>query len=996
MKNILTAIALLGIAIILPAQNRIYVHHAANGANNGQTWSDAFSDLQTALLAAQGGDEVWVSEGTYYPTNGTDRSVSFEPKSGVQLYGGFEGNETTLGQRDWAAHVTYLSGDIGIPGDSTDNSLNIVYLFQSDSNTVLDGFAVCFGLADNLPGANSSRDRAICGAGLYIEAGNWDAFPNIQNCRFMQNTANSFGGGVMVNGATAAGVAPRFVNCRFEENRSLGSGGGLARFGGSWAERGKEFEGCAFSQNRAAVHGGGLHYSDTQGSNTVEIYACSFEGNRAANRGGGAYFLAGKAGKSGLYIQNCGFEANIALEGAAIDIFTNGNDFDGEAVIDSCVFLKNISPSGGNAPSIIYSDQFGTPQTLVKLSNSKLEANRSHRDIVFFGWLDAMTITEGTLFYRDTAIEILGNSAISSSQLVRSRFSSNRADRLVDIDYSDATVVPSFHGINCVFDENKRLINFITGFGFSYHIDSVFFTNFNFLENEVYNFVTGPFGSNLDVVLKNMIMKKSVFSSYDRFYFSSSVLGYPDCQSLPSNVTCGPNNLFNLDPQFRDTANHDYSLLPCSPLINAGSNAAAMGILTDIAGNPRIQGGTVDIGAYESPAFALAAEPQVQPACVGSSNGSIAITPVFGCEPYTYDWLPDAGNGPQLNGLLPGNYLLTITDGSGRQILDTVQVASAPLPVLNPVVTDVQCGTTLGGSIAANVSNGTAPFHYQWQPLAADTSLITRLSPGAYSLTVSDANGCQDSASANISLLGLLSLMVDGQGISCFGETDGWLSATPLTGASPFSWDWQGWAGTDSVAQPLGPGMYAVTVSDVFGCTATYTFPPMNQPDSLYATVGTQDQTNLSMPNGAAVVTTISGGMAPYGFDWSTGSTQQAIAGLTAGDYTVTVTDKNGCEVVVEVVVDLMVSSTEEEAGSVLLMYPNPAVDWVKIVFPASKDGCSVELADNLGRVLKSTILPSSSDHCQLDLRELPSGSYVVTVRFGANRGVFVGKVLKQ
>jgi len=99
---------------------------------------------------------------------------------------------------------------------------------------------------------------------------------------------------------------------------------------------------------------------------------------------------------------------------------------------------------------------------------------------------------------------------------------------------------------------------------------------------------------------------------------------------------------------------------------------------------------------------------------------------------------------------------------------------------------------------------------------------------------------------------------------------------------------------------------------------------------------------------------------------------------------------------VVEVVVDLMVSSTEEEAGSVLLMYPNPAVDWVKIVFPASKDGCSVELADNLGRVLKSTILPSSSDHCQLDLRELPSGSYVVTVRFGANRGVFVGKVLKQ
>jgi len=993
MKNILTAIALLGIAIILPAQNRIYVHHAASGANNGQTWADAFSDLQTALLAAQGGDEVWVSEGTYYPTSGTDRSVSFEPKSGVQLYGGFVGNETTLGQRDWAAHVTYLSGDIGIPNDSTDNSLNIVYLFQSDSNTVLDGFTVCFGLADNLSGANSSRDRAICGGGLYIEAGNWDALPNIQNCLFMQNTANSFGGGVMINGASAAGVAPSFVKCRFEENRSLGSGGGLARFGGSWTERGNEFESCAFSQNRAVVHGGGLYYSDTQGPNTVTLYGCTFEGNRAANRGGGAYFLTGKAGKSGLYIQNCGFEANIALEGAAIDIFTNGNDFDGEAVIDSCVFLRNISPSGGNAPSIIYSDQFGTPQTLVKLSNSKLEANKSHRDIVFFGWLDAMTITEGILFYRDTAIAILVNSAISSSRLVRTRFSSNRADRLVDIDYSDATIVPSFYGINSVFDENKRIINFITGFSFSYHIDSIFLTNCNFLENEVYNFVTGPFGSNLNVILKNMIMRKSVFSTYNEYYFSSSVLGYPDCQSLPPNVTCGPNNLFNFDPQFRDTANHDYSLLPCSPLINAGSNAAAMGILTDIAGNPRIQGGTVDIGAFESPAFALAASPEIQPACVGSSNGSIAITPVFGCEPYTYDWLPDAGNGPQLNGLLPGNYLLTITDGSGRQILDTVQVASAPLPVLNPVVTDVQCGTTLGGSIAANVSNGSAPFHYQWQPIAADTSLLTHLSPGAYSLTVSDANGCQDSVSASISLLGLLTLMVDGQGISCFGETDGWLSATPLTGASPFFWDWQGWAGTDSVAQPLGPGMYAVTVSDVFGCTATYTFPPMNQPDSLSATVGTQDQTNLSMPNGAAVVTTISGGMAPYGFDWSTGSTTQAIAGLTAGDYIVTVTDKNGCEVVVEVVVDLMVSSTEEEAGQVLLMYPNPAVDWVKVVVPDSLNNYLLELSDASGKVLHSQ--GCGNGDCVLDLRGLPSGAYVLMVKIKGQL-VFTSQVVKK
>ncbi|MFN0213212.1 MAG: choice-of-anchor Q domain-containing protein, partial [Saprospiraceae bacterium] len=481
----------------------------------------------------------------------------------------------------------------------------------------------------------------------------------------------------------------------------------------------------------------------------------------------------------------------------------------------------------------------------------------------------------------------------------------------------------------------------------------------------------------------------------DTFYFSHNLFDDSSyCTDYP-NVTCGPNNLFNLDPLFRDTASGDYSLLPCSPLINAGSNAAAAGILTDIAGNPRIQAGKVDIGAYEAPAFALAAAPQVAPACLGDSNGSISVNPVFGCEPYTYNWLPAAGSGPELNGLPPGNYLLTITDGSGRQILDTVLVAEAPVPVLNPIVTDVHCGTTLGGSIAANLSSGIAPFHYQWQPLAADTALLTHLTPGTYTLTVTDSNGCQDSSSASIAVMGMLTLMVDGQTISCHDEADGWLSATPVTGASPFSWGWQGWPGTDSLAQPLGPGSYAVTVTDAYGCTAAFAFPPMEQPDSLSATVSAQDQTDLSMPNGAAVVTSISGGTSPYEYLWEPGgSTTQAIAGLVAGNYTVTVTDKNGCEVVKEVVVDLMVGTGEAE-GSALLIYPNPAVDWLKVVFSQPFQGGVLELSDESGRVLRSSLLANGSGAFAVDLRGLPGGNYVVMVRNGAGKGIFVGRVAK-
>jgi hypothetical protein len=167
----------------------------------------------------------------------------------------------------------------------------------------------------------------------------------------------------------------------------------------------------------------------------------------------------------------------------------------------------------------------------------------------------------------------------------------------------------------------------------------------------------------------------------------------------------------------------------------------------------------------------------------------------------------------------------------------------------------------------------------------------------------------------------------------------------------------------------------------------------MTQPGLLSATVGTSKQTDLVMPNGVAVVTTISGGTAPFDFDWNTGSTMQAITGLVAGTYTVTVTDKNGCEAMVEVMVDLMVG-TGEAVGVAALMYPNPAVDWVTVVLPEVMCECLVELSDASGRVLRSTVLAEASD-ITFDLSDLPLGGYWVVVRNGVGVAVFAGKVVK-
>ena len=1001
MKPIFCLIFLFSFAV-LSAQNRYYVNAIATGMNNGQSWPNAFSNLQSALQTAQAGDEVWVAQGVYSPTTTMDRNISFEPVSGVKLYGGFVGIETDLSQRNWLENFTILSGDIGVSGDSTDNVYNVVYLFEPDTSTLMDGFIIRDGTA-TFSSPAPSRDRRRCGGGLYIMGEDADAYPNIQNCTFVHNTALAFGGGVMMNGGGDGSVAPRFINCQFEQNHALASGGGAARFGGSWVERGDDFSGCVFLKNLAGFRGGGFYYVDTERKDRLDIHGCIFQENRAIDDGGGAHLNIGRVNPSGFSIKSTSFVGNIADDGAAF-ISPAPFLYSNYIEVDSCKILGNIHvPNNSSQPAVVKIEYFGGSVVEGKLSRTVFEGNHGWEFIVSLEGNETkeFIVDNVSVTNNDSNNLLFKSSIIPKITISNSDFSQNSLQTLIC--YNTGGRASYF---NCNFNNN---ISGPAGEYIYYLVyDTLTLRNCTFANNEVGQL--GVHDDNVAVKLAYNCLLSGIKNKY-RFFHTENYAEYTHCYfdtivcaNLPPYFTCGPGNLIGLDPMFRDPTTGDYSLLPCSPLINAGNNLPAASIPTDLAGNPRIQGGTVDIGAYESPAFALAAEPEVHPACLAASNGSISISPVFGCEPYTYNWLPDAGNGPTLNGLPPGNYLLTLTDGSGRQILDTVVVAAATLPELALAASDVQCGGQAGGSLSASVASGTAPFAYQWLPSAADTAQLLQQQPGDYALTVVDANGCQDSASASIALQGVITLSIDGQIIRCNGET-GWLSATPSTGAAPFSWQWTGWPGTDSLAQPLGPGSYSVTVSDAYGCTASNTFPIMTEPDSLSATVGTSKQTDLVMPNGAAVVTTISGGTPAFEFDWNTGSTMQAIAGLVAGMYTVTVTDKNGCEAVVEVVVDLMVG-TDEAEGVAVLMYPNPAVDWVEVVLSKSNGACLVELSDVSGRVLRTVILPAFALASQgstggeakagkLDFSGLPSGNYVVTVRNEAGKGMFVGKVVK-
>jgi len=148
----LAACVFLSVIVCPVAGKIIYVNDDANGANDGTSWTDAYTDLQSALATSIYSDQIWVAGGIYKP--GPMRSHSFQMKNGVGIYGGFAGNEDPNlfdpADRDFSTNETILSGDIGAVGNNTDNSYHVIYNQQEttlDSSAILDGFTITGGYA---------------------------------------------------------------------------------------------------------------------------------------------------------------------------------------------------------------------------------------------------------------------------------------------------------------------------------------------------------------------------------------------------------------------------------------------------------------------------------------------------------------------------------------------------------------------------------------------------------------------------------------------------------------------------------------------------------------------------------------------------------------------------------------------------------------------------------------------------------------------------------
>jgi hypothetical protein len=245
----------------------LHVDQDARGLHDGSSWANAYTDLQDALRAAAAGDQVWVAAGTYRPTATANRSISLNLKSGVAIYGGFAGSETSLAQRNWTTNVTTLSGDLGVAGDMADNSYHVVYA-SGVTDSRLDGFTITAGNASAGFGHTS-------GGGMLCVAA---SSPTIANCVFTANAAN-YGGGGLANHESS----PTIVNCVFRQNTVAltGNGGGLYNYSGS-----PTLTNVAFKGNTAVEGGAVYNCGKADVSSSPVLRNVTLAGNSAARAGG--------------------------------------------------------------------------------------------------------------------------------------------------------------------------------------------------------------------------------------------------------------------------------------------------------------------------------------------------------------------------------------------------------------------------------------------------------------------------------------------------------------------------------------------------------------------------------------------------------------------------------------------------------------------------------------------------------------------------------------
>jgi len=368
--------------------------------------------------------------------------------------------------------------------------------------------------------------------------------------------------------------------------------------------------------------------------------------------------------------------------------------------------------------------------------------------------------------------------------------------------------------------------------------------------------------------------------------------------------------------------------------------------------------------------------------CFGACEGVATAVVSGGLEPLLLAWTdvdgqPIAGDQEVVTGLCSATYILVITDAAGCTLEVPFLVEQGDAIEADLQTTDETCFGPCDGTAAISPSGGEAPYTILWSPEPGDgqgTTQITGLCAGEWEVTITDALGCDTTITFGILPFQPIDPVAEVSDVLCNGACDGSILLFPTGGNGPYTYDWDPEPPTgQGIPSALGlcPGLWSVTITDAAGCDTTVGFV-ISEPPLLTAEVLGVDPASCANAADGAVSVDVAGGVPTYQYQW-TGpdgftATDQDLQDVGPGDYTLTVTDQNGCTIQLFVEVPAL-STVVADAGADQQFCEGGA-----LVLDGSGSSGATQLvwSDADGNVLGEGPL--------LDLGTLPAGVYTFTL----------------
>jgi gliding motility-associated-like protein len=376
----------------------------------------------------------------------------------------------------------------------------------------------------------------------------------------------------------------------------------------------------------------------------------------------------------------------------------------------------------------------------------------------------------------------------------------------------------------------------------------------------------------------------------------------------------------------------------------------------------------INIIINPSPSVTLTAS---NPICNGST---LNISATSGYSSYTWQG-PNGYQSSQSSISIPnasssqsGTYSVTVTNSNGCSKVESVVInvlnfASASMTI-NAVTPS--CSYSTDGQIQLFLTGGTPPYQYHWSHDNTNTSnLANSLQGGYYGITITDGNGCNIDTLIHLTAPAPIQIDVTAQNPNCFGIHNGSITANVSGGTPSYTYLWNNNSTSPQLIQ-IGPGTYAVTVTDHHQCTSVYSNIQITEPDEMVLSL---NATNNQCPtdNLASASVLVNGGVSPYSYQWSTEQTTSSIHQISGGYHAVTVTDVNQCD----------------KIDSIYVISPNGFTNNALVIRDTINGVASIN-NQIIGGTPPYQYTWSSGQNTE-DLINIEAGTYILTVTDAAN-----------